>query len=88
MSFSSVFFDMAEFEGKLTHREWQILMPPSSRTDLGGLQNELRERQQRMAADTDAKKPEVGTKVELQGSVKSPAMDGQIGTVPGARARL
>ena len=86
---------MKEYGGSLTHREWQILMPPSSRTDLGGLQNELRERQERIApvpaepatddgdGDGDGDRLEVGTKVELQGLTKSPALNGQTGTVAG-----
>lgn len=44
-SYSSSYFDMAGFQGELTHREWQILMPPSARTDLNLLQNSLKERQ-------------------------------------------
>ena len=44
-SYSSSYFDMTDFLGELTHREWQILMPPSARTELDGLQKTLRERQ-------------------------------------------
>ena len=136
MSFSSGFFDMSDYAGDLTQREWQILMPPSARTDLGGLQNALRLRQeqrQRQEQDDDdeqaleaaaavagdsaaaggettpsdeqpqqqqeewreqedtlpAPRPaesgrlEAGTRVELHSLVKSPALNGQSGTVTG-----
>ena len=51
-SYSSSYFDMADFKGELTHRQWQILTAPSARTDLDGLQRAVRERQARRPQQT------------------------------------
>lgn len=57
-SYSSSYFDMADFKGELTHREWQILTAPSARTDLDGLQRTVRERQARRPQQISSTIPE------------------------------
>lgn len=97
-SYSSSYFDMTNFKGELSHREWQILMPPSARTDLGGLQRVVKNRNARWQEEDKEKgvvpeqqkqdncqeeaMPEIGARAELH-SLKTPQLNGQTGTVTG-----
>ncbi len=98
-SYSSSYFDMIDFKGELSHREWQILMPPSARTDLDGLRQTVKKRHARRRQQEDKEEgmilkhkqdivqedtmPDIGARVALHSLVKTPELNGQTGTVSG-----